>query len=599
MSDDFPTVSYASSNARIWWVVGVVAVLVLVAGGIALRIAFTRLPPGTTVAGEVVATPAEAVEVAEDIGARLTGLSVELRTAAGDTTIPAGQLGAELETDPVRTAAEEARGFDGWLDRYTGGGTVELPVEVTVTEGDLSDAVAAVSAEPVDGAIDVTATGVDVTDPVPGVEVTEVQIREAVTPELERLATTPAADWPSPLVVELDGTEIEPVVTQASVDAAVAEIERITSTPIEVTASVVPEDSQTVDGQMVPLREPATLTLQGADLRGLLATEVDPDAIQRERLQIVADVEDPPSALADFVEAADVPPEMDVSVENRSPTPERGGSGEGPGGPADQPRLADVSGITGDLVATVNTPGLDADLAATAEAVVRAAVEGETSVAVQGTPINSPDPALLDVVEPVSTYTTFYTPGEGRVTNIHRIAEIVDGTLVPPGGNLDVNHGVGERTAERGFVPAGAILEGEFVSDVGGGVSQFGTTFFNAMWFAGVDIITHTPHSYWFDRYPAGREATIDYPGVDLEFNNNTPYWILVDTAVTADSVTVTFWSTRYFAVEQTIGPREPVQGGDFRITIERVATAPPIPELELEGFVDDDRFTHTYGTPP
>jgi vancomycin resistance protein YoaR len=119
------------------------------------------------------------------------------------------------------------------------------------------------------------------------------------------------------------------------------------------------------------------------------------------------------------------------------------------------------------------------------------------------------------------------------------------------------------------------------------------------MWFTGVDIITHTPHSFYFDRYPAGREATIDYPGVNLEFNNNSPYWILIDTAVTADSVTVTFWSTPYYQVEQSVGDRQPVPGQDFRVTYRRTSTAPPIPELGLEGFTDNDEFTKTYGIAP
>jgi vancomycin resistance protein YoaR len=114
-----------------------------------------------------------------------------------------------------------------------------------------------------------------------------------------------------------------------------------------------------------------------------------------------------------------------------------------------------------------------------------------------------------------------------------------------------------------------------------------------------VDIITHTPHSFWFERYPAGREATIDFPGVDLEFNNNQPYWVLIDTATTDDSVTVTFWSTPYYTVEQSIGPREPVPAADFRITVNRLSTAPAIPELDAEAVDNSDTFTHTYQTPP
>ena len=64
-----------------------------------------------------------------------------------------------------------------------------------------------------------------------------------------------------------------------------------------------------------------------------------------------------------------------------------------------------------------------------------------------------------------------------------------------------MNGHVGRRTTENGFVAAGAIRNGEHVSEVGGGVSQFATTLFNAAYFAGLDITTYQAHSEYFD-YP-------------------------------------------------------------------------------------------------
>ncbi|CAN5272962.1 VanW family protein [soil metagenome] len=597
-AQEYPAVTYGSRN-RIWWVVAALAILVVAGVAISLRVAFSQLPPGTTLAGVEVRTTGAVDVVAQQITTALIDLPVELTTAAGTTTVSASRLGARLMTDDLRAAAAEGTGFDAWSTRYAGGGPLVLPVQLQVSGTDLGDVARAVSRDPVDGDLQITTTGVDVTEPVVGVEVTTDAIRDAVTGPLQSLAGTPLDEWPDPLVIEVDASEIQPLVNQTAVDAAVAEVERITGTPIELTASVVPEDAQTIENVGPPLREEVSLTVGAAELRAMLATEVDPNAIQRERLRIVADLTNPPPAVAGFVENAAVVPEMRVRVENRSPTPPRtppeGQGGTGNGGPADQPRLADLSGITGDLVAEVISPGLEPDLEDTLRAIVRAADRGEESVAVAGTPITDADPALLGILQPVGTYTTFYNPGESRNTNIQRVAEIVDGALIPPGGNYEVNHAVGRRTTEGGFVTGGAILDGEFITDIGGGVSQFATTFFNAMWFGGFDIITHTPHSFFIDRYPAGREATMDFPGVNLELNNNTPYWVLVDTESTADSVTVTLWSTRYFEVTQGIGPREPVPGANFRISIERQSVAPPLPELGLEGFTDNDRFTHTY----
>ena len=179
----------------------------------------------------------------------------------------------------------------------------------------------------------------------------------------------------------------------------------------------------------------------------------------------------------------------------------------------------------------------------------------------------------MGIVEPVSTFTSYYTAGQSRVQNIRRIAEIVDGVIVPAGESFEVNHFVGRRTVDNGFTVGGAILDGELVSDIGGGVSQFATTFFNAAWFAGVELVDFKAHSFYFSRYPPGREATINYPNVNLEIRNDTPYDILIDTDSNETSVTVTFWSTPYWDVQTIMGPC--ACGGSFRVTNERILTAP------------------------
>jgi vancomycin resistance protein YoaR len=54
-----------------------------------------------------------------------------------------------------------------------------------------------------------------------------------------------------------------------------------------------------------------------------------------------------------------------------------------------------------------------------------------------------------------------------------------------------------------GFVADGAIVDGVLTDEVGGGVSQFATTLFNAAFFAGLPILEHKPHSFYISRYPA------------------------------------------------------------------------------------------------
>ncbi len=142
----------------------------------------------------------------------------------------------------------------------------------------------------------------------------------------------------------------------------------------------------------------------------------------------------------------------------------------------------------------------------------------------------------------VSSFTTKHRTGEPRVINIQRFADIVDGTVVWPGQILSLNELVGRRTPDKGFVPAPMIEQGELVDDVGGGVSQFATTFYNAVFFGGYEDIEHKPHSIYISRYPEGREATISFPQPDLKFRNNTDAVVIIKTAYTADSITVKFF---------------------------------------------------------
>lgn len=103
-------------------------------------------------------------------------------------------------------------------------------------------------------------------------------------------------------------------------------------------------------------------------------------------------------------------------------------------------------------------------------------------------------------------------------------------------------------------------MNGKLVPGVGGGVSQFTTTLFNASYYAGLEDVEHKPHSFYFSRYPAVIESTIYWPQLDFKFRNNTPHGVLIDTSYTGSSITVSIWSTKiYDSVKTEYGPRRNV----------------------------------------
>jgi vancomycin resistance protein YoaR len=166
------------------------------------------------------------------------------------------------------------------------------------------------------------------------------------------------------------------------------------------------------------------------------------------------------------------------------------------------------------------------------------------------------DAQALGIKEMVSTFTTHHPCCASRVTNIHAIADIVDGALIKPGETFSLNKFVGPRDTRRGFVEAPMIEDGLFINSVGGGVSQFATTLYNAVFFAGLKDIEHHPHSYFISRYPAGREATVSYPDPNLIFQNDMPTGIIITTSYTGTSLTVTFWGTKYYDVTSSSSAR-------------------------------------------
>ncbi|MFC0533966.1 VanW family protein [Phytohabitans kaempferiae] len=157
--------------------------------------------------------------------------------------------------------------------------------------------------------------------------------------------------------------------------------------------------------------------------------------------------------------------------------------------------------------------------------------------------------ASLGIKEQVSTFTTTFTGGlsSPRSQNIVRIAEEVDGAIVRPGAVFSLNEHTGERGYAQGYKDAPVIIDGKLTPGVGGGASQFTTTLFNASYYAGLEDVEHKPHSYHFSRYPSVIESTIFYPNLDLKFRNNTPYGVLIHTSYTADSITVSMWSTKLY----------------------------------------------------
>ncbi len=233
----------------------------------------------------------------------------------------------------------------------------------------------------------------------------------------------------------------------------------------------------------------------------------------------------------------------------------------------EKPRDATVRVRDGSPEVVPARPGVRAEPSDLADALL-AALEARNRVArVAGTPVpaevSTREARSWRITEQVSSFTTYYPHEDYRNTNIGRAAELINGTVLAPGETFSLNDTVGERTAANGFTVGYVIANGVYARDYGGGVSQVATTTYNAAFFAGMKDVEHKPHSFYIDRYPMGREATVAWPSVDLRFKNTTPYGVLVEAWIVPSrppagtgQMHVRLWSTKHWTVRaRSSGP--------------------------------------------
>lgn len=211
----------------------------------------------------------------------------------------------------------------------------------------------------------------------------------------------------------------------------------------------------------------------------------------------------------------------------------------------------ETDGETATLVPAETGRGLDLpkaiaaiERATTSQAVSENARTAEIPVETLEPGLTTEAAKAMGIADNVGTYTTKFPSGQSRVKNIERISELVNGTIIAPGEKFSINDSVGERTEDKGFVEGGVIDAGRFTTDIGGGVSQYATTLFNAAFFAGTPIPEFRAHSFYISRYPLGREATLAWPNIDLVIENNFDSHLLIRSDVGASSITVGLYGT-------------------------------------------------------
>ena len=495
-----------------------------------------------------------------DVAADFAAMPVEFHTDDMTYTTTAGEIGLMVEEDETAAAAMDlgkdafllARPFAWAKSLFT---THDAPLELQVNaeqvatrvvdlEGENRTPPTEPTVELVDGAFTV----------VPGVDGLGIDTDEVAT-RLPGAAQTAMAAGADVIRLDLQTGPIPPLGTDEAAEDAAQEAEALVSEPLEIRT--------TSGSRTIPPEQQRPWVRLASNPDGTVVITLD-DASVAARLRRA------------FVDVDGHPVNASFTLEGGAPVIR-----------PDQPgKVCCADGSAAKvLVAMQATPRV-----------------AELELVDGAAPFTAADAAAWGIKQPVGGnnawrsgapttagpgFTTYHDAGGARVTNIHRMADLVRGAVIAPGASFSINDYVGERTAEKGFVEAGAIREGLHVEEIGGGVSQFATTMFNAAYFAGLPIDESQAHSEWFDRYPRGREATMGYPEPDLSFTNNTPYGIMIWTSYTDTSLTVTLYSTPYANGQQT-AIDEAKSGNCDVVTTTRMITYP-------DGKTESDKFRATY----
>lgn len=541
---------------------GIVALLLVTAGGVTAYAYAGEVPRGTTVLGVDLGGRSRA-EAAEALDAELTRraerLAAPVTVQVGDQTMQINPADIALAVDVQATVAAAVASRPDPISLLFGSRTVDPVIGVDAVR---LDELLRPSASKAGRAMTMPAITFTGTTPKP------VYPKPGKGLDADRSAQALRDGWLSGQPVTVPLVDVHPATTSEGVDRLIAELAKpAVSAPVTVS-------TERGEFTISPAAIAKSLVLT-ADATGKIEPRVDEKKLR--------------GALADQLG------KIEIAARDATMAIVSG-----------KPRIA--AGADG---RTVDTATLARDLLAALPKSEGREVKGVLKTVRPET--TAEELAGLGITERVSTFTTRFTGGlsSARSRNIVQISKEVDGAVVKPGATFSLNGHTGERGYAQGYHDAPVIVDGKLVPGVGGGNSQFTTTLFNAAYYAGLEDVHHKPHSYYFSRYPAVIESTIFYPDLDFKFRNDTKYGVLIDTSYTSDSITVSMWSTKiYDSVTTEWSPRR-------NITKPKVIYLKPGPSCistnGIDGFTQDawrifrkdgkelrrEKFTWTYRAEP
>jgi len=173
---------------------------------------------------------------------------------------------------------------------------------------------------------------------------------------------------------------------------------------------------------------------------------------------------------------------------------------------------------------------------------------------------SQPTRALADfqaATDLIGSYTTpFDSSNAARATNLTVASGYLNNQVILPDEIFSTCRALRPRTEENGYVTAGQILNGEPDSGVGGGICQISSTLYMAALHAELPIHERRNHSLMVGYMAPATDAAIAQGHIDLKFQNNSSYPMLVESILTGNRHVVNIYGKETRPSERNVSFR-------------------------------------------
>jgi vancomycin resistance protein YoaR len=480
--------------------VGVIVAIVVLAIVIDSALYYNKVHAGVSVAGQSLGglTPEEATADLNAMVDKAQQSAIVLTNGDKTWTIMPKEVGTEMDVEGAVASAmavsREGNFFSDLgkrLDLYFN--DVDLPLSGSVDSAMLNEAVADVAREidvaPVNAGLEIEGTEIKVIEDQTGTAVDQATLAQQLTDVLVTLHSTE---------MEIPTTVVEPAVTAEDNAEAQKQAETMIGAPI-----VVKDGEQS--WSLSPVQIASYMDFKSEMKNGV-------------------------STLVPYLSAEEMNAFFDQIQDKVAKKPANATF------KSDGQKAWVVPGVLGQALNREQT----------AEAISAASLETTGRTAEVGVDTTEPELTTEEaeargIKDLLASYTTPPYAGSGnRQVNVRITTEYASNVMLAPGEVYNFDKQIGPRTAARGYKLAPGIVGPGKLEDVfGGGICQVSTTLFNAVFFAGLEVVERHNHSIYIDHYPKGRDATVTGGGKNLRFKNDTAHWIWI--RGTSDGITTTF----------------------------------------------------------